>query len=147
MRDIEIKVNKETRKVNLSKSVIGNAGENLQANLIFTFPIDYDPDNTGIENEFVDGTANLLYCINEEESDKIPNLTKENESYVVPITNELTKEDGKIYMQLEITEGTAPNEIPIFKSNKFYVIVNKSINVQTTPSNENQQQEESNSEI
>ena len=128
MKDIEIKLSKETRKVKLSKSVIGNDGENLQGNLIFTFPIDYDPDKTGIQNEFVDGFARLEYTINGEDF-YIPELTKQNESYIVPIKSILTKK-GQIDMQLVITEGTDPDEVPIFKSNVFYVIVNRSINAE-----------------
>ena len=48
MNNINIVINKATRKVNLFKSVIGNDGENLQENFVFTF-----------DDEFVNGTARL----------------------------------------------------------------------------------------
>lgn len=126
MKDIEIKISKESRKVNLSKYVIGNDAENLQGNLVFTFPSEINGEE--IENEFVNGQARLEYVINGE-SAFIPNLEKVDESYVVPIKSILTKE-GQIYMQLVITEGIDPDEIPIFKSNVFYVVVNHSINAE-----------------
>jgi len=126
MKDIEIKLSKETRKAKLSKYVIGNDAENLQGNIIFTFPTQFE--NEVIENEFVDGQARLEYEIGGEKF-YIPNLQKENESYIVPIKSILTKE-GQVYMQLVITQGTDPDEIPIYKSNVFYVVVNHSINAE-----------------
>ena len=116
MKDIEIKISKETRQVDLSKYVIGNDAENLQGNLIFTFT-----------DEFVIGQARLEY----ETSDKkayLPLIQKE-ETYVMPIKSVITKQ-GQIYMQLVITEGIDEEEIPIFKSNVFYVVVNESINAE-----------------
>lgn len=126
MKDIEIKLSKETRKAKLSKYVIGNDAENLQGNIIFTFPTQFEDEK--IENEFVDGQARLEYEIGGEKF-YIPNLQKENESYIVPIKSILTKE-GQVYMQLVITQGTDPDEIPIYKSNVFYVVVNHSINAE-----------------
>lgn len=126
MKDIEIKISKETRQVALSKYVIGNDAENLQGNLVFTFPTEFEGKE--IENEFVDGQARLEYRINGEDY-YIPNLTKQDESYIIPIKSVLTKE-GQVYMQLVITEGTDPDEIPIFKSNVFFVNVNESINAE-----------------
>ena len=126
MKDIEIKISKETRKVELSKHVIGNDAENLQGNLVFTFPTIFEGKE--IENEFVDGQARLEYTIDGQDY-FIPNLTKQDESYIVPIKSILTKE-GQVYMQLVVTEGTDPDEIPIFKSNVFYVVVNHSINAE-----------------
>ena len=126
MRDIEVKISKESRQVELSKYVIGNDAENLQGNLVFTFPTIFEGKE--IENEFVDGQARLEYTIDGEDY-FIPNLTKQDESYIVPIRSVLTKK-GKVDMQLVITEGTDQNEIPIFKSNVFFVTVNRSINAE-----------------
>lgn len=126
MKDIEIKISKETRQVALSKYVIGNDAENLQGNLVFTFPTEFEGKE--IENEFVDGQARLEYRINGEDF-YIPNLTKQDESYIIPIKSVLTKE-GQVYMQLVITEGIDHEEIPIFKSNVFFVNVNESINAE-----------------
>lgn len=116
MENINIKINKLTRQVNLSKSVIGNDGENLQEKLIFEF------------DEFVNGTARLE-LIKQGETASYIMLTKVNETYELPIRSVITKA-GKLNMQLVITEGTDDEEIPIFKSNQFYVIVNSSINAQ-----------------
>ena len=116
MKNINIKVNKETRKIVLSKSVIGNDGENLQGKLIFSF-----------DDEFVNGTARLE--LNRNNIQSYIMLTKVDNTYELPIKSMITK-TGKLYMQLVITEGTNENEIPIFKSNVFFVIVNPSINAE-----------------
>lgn len=116
MENINIKINKLTRQVNLSKSVIGNDGENLQEKLVFFF------DN------FVNGTARLE-LIKQGETASYIMLTKVQETYQIPVRSVMTKA-GKLNMQLVITEGTDDEEIPIFKSNQFYVIVNSSINAQ-----------------
>ena len=117
MENINILIYKSTRQVDLSKSVIGNDGENLQENLVFTF------------DEFVDGTARLEII----KPDKIKSylmLTKVDETYQIPVKSVITK-TGRISMQLVITEGTDDEEIPIFKSNTFYVVCNTSINAET----------------
>lgn len=116
MENINIKINKLTRQVNLSKSVIGNDGENLQEKLVFFF------DN------FVNGTARLELLKHGEAASYVM-LTKVGETYELPIKSVITKA-GRLNMQLVITEGTDDEEIPIFKSNQFYVIVNSSINAQ-----------------
>lgn len=114
MKEILINVSKETRMVDLNKSVIGNDGENLQGKLIFSF-ID----------EFVNGQARLEYEIKGSKNYVV--LDKENNTYTIPVKNVITKE-GQIDMQLVITEGTDEEEIPVFKSNKFYLFCNSSIN-------------------
>lgn len=116
MNNINIKINKETRQVDLSKSVIGNDGENLQEKLVFSF------------NNFVNGTARLELLKHGETASYVM-LTKVGETYELPIKSVITKA-GKLNMQLVITEGTDDEEIPIFKSNVFYVIVNSSINAE-----------------
>ena len=112
---MNIKINKQTRMVDLSKTVIGNDGENLQGNLIFEL------------DEFIDGQARLEYEIDNVKR-FIP-LQKVNQTYQAPIKSVITKK-GTILMQLVITEGVKENEIPIFKSNEFYVWCNKSINAE-----------------
>ena len=114
MKEILINVSKETRMVDLTKSVIGNDGESLQSKLVFTF-ID----------EFVNGQARLEYEIKGKKNYVV--LDKENNTYTIPVKNVITKE-GQIDMQLVITEGTDEKEIPVFKSNKFYLFCNSSIN-------------------
>ena len=116
MKDIEIKINRETRMVDLSKSIIGNDGENLQGNLVFSFA-----------DEFVKGQARLEYVIDDEK--KYALLLKGEDNYYIPIKSVMTKA-GTIDMQLVVTEGTNENEIPIFKSNMFYVTCRTSINAE-----------------
>ena len=116
MENINIKIIKSTRQVNLTKSVIGNDGENLQENLVFSF------------DEFVNGTARLELLKQGETASYIM-LTKVGETYQLPIRSIITKA-GRLNMQLVITEGTNNEEIPVFKSNNFYVIVNSSINAE-----------------
>lgn len=113
MNNIEIKINKSTKMVDLSKTIIGNEGENKQGNLIFTF------------DEFVEGQARLEF-----EIDGVLDIVypqKVGESYQLPILSKLTKK-GQINMQLVITSGTSEEEVTIFKSNVFYVYCNYSIN-------------------
>lgn len=115
MDNVLIEINKKTRQVFLTNSVIGNDGENLQENLVFSF-----------NDEFVDGTGRLELIKPDKEKSYIM-LDKIDETYQIPVKSIITK-GGRLTMQLVITQGTDPNAIPIFKSNKFYVVVNSSIN-------------------
>ena len=117
MENINIGINKETRQVFLPRSVIGNDGENLQEQLVFYF-----------NDEFVDGTARLEIIKPDKEKSYIM-LDKVDETYQLPVWSILTK-TGKLGMQLVITEGTNNEDIPIFKSNTFYMVVNSSINAE-----------------
>jgi len=118
MSDMIINIEKETRKVELSQVYLGNDHENLQENLVFTF------------DEFVNGQARLEYEIEGNKNYII--LTKENETYTIPVKNVITiyqeETQGKIQFQLVITEGTNEEEIPVFKSNIFYLRCRPSIN-------------------
>ena len=100
--------------VSLPESFISVDGENLQSNLIFKFT-----------DEFVNGQGRLEYRIGNDKNYII--LNKENGEYSIPVKNVITKK-GKISMQLVITEGTNEEEIPVFKSNVFYLYCNESIN-------------------
>ena len=113
MESLEIKVSKRTRMVDLPKQFISVEGENLQSKLIFTF-ID----------EFVAGQARLEYELKGEK--KYIVLDREDETYTMPVTSILTVE-GQIDMQLVISEGLDETNVPIFKSNKFYLTCNASI--------------------
>ena len=113
MKNIEIKIFKETRMVELNKFIIGNDGENLQGNLVFTF------------DEFVDGQARLEYLIDGKKNYIV--LEKVGETYQVPILSVITKK-GQIDMQVVVTQGT--EDIAIFKSNLFYLTCNASINAE-----------------
>lgn len=113
MKNIEIKIFKETRMVELNKFILGNDGENLQGNLVFAF------------DEFVDGQARLEYAI--DGSKYYTMLEKVNETYQAPILSVITKK-GQIDMQVVVTQGT--EDIAIFKSNLFYLTCNASINAE-----------------
>ena len=121
MSDMIINIEKKTRKVELSQVYLGNDHENLQENLIFTF------------DELVNGQARLEYEIKGYKNYII--LTKENETYTIPVKNVITiyqeETQGKIQFQLVITEGTNEEEIPVFKSNIFYLRCRPSINAVT----------------
>lgn len=114
MKDLKVKIWKNTRMVDLPVSFIGNDMENLQKKFVFIF-----------QDEFVNGQARLEYEINGEKA-FIP-LTKENETYTIPIKNVLTKE-GNINMQLVIDEPEIEEETPTFKSNIFFLYCGKSLN-------------------
>lgn len=118
MSDMIINIEKATRKVELSQVYLGNDHENLQENLVFEF------------DEFVNGQARLEYEIEGNKNYII--LTKENETYTIPVKNVITiyqeETEGKIQFQLVITEGTNEEEIPVFKSNIFYLRCRPSIN-------------------
>lgn len=117
MNNVDILVSKNTRMVDALKTYVGNDGENLQGNLVFFF-----------KDEFVDGVARLEYTMNGESNYIM--LTKEYNKYIVPIKSVFTKE-GKINLQLVITESENKEGIPIFKSNVFYVYCGESINAET----------------
>ena len=121
MSDLIIEINKKTRKVTLNNIHIGNDHENLQENLVFKF------------DEFVDGQARLEYEINETKNYII--LQKENETYTIPVQNVITiyqeQTKGKINFRLVVTEGTEEENIPVFKSNIFFLICRPSINAVT----------------
>lgn len=118
MSDMIINIEKKTRKVELSQVYLGNDHENLQENLVFTF------------DEFVNGQARLEYEIEGNKNYII--LTKENETYTIPVKNVITiyqkETEGKIQFQLVVTQGTNEEEIPVFKSNIFYLRCRPSIN-------------------
>ena len=116
MNNIEIMINRETKKVYLSKTIIGNEGENLQGNLVFVF------------DSFVAGQARLEFEIGGVKDTVYPQRV--GDTYQIPILSKLTKK-GQIDMQLIITEGIEEDSTPIFKSNVFYLYCNHSLNIDT----------------
>lgn len=116
MKNINIKVDRQTSMVYLNTNIIGNDGENLQGDIIFSF-----------ENGFVNGQARLEY-----EIDNVmyyTSLDKQDNTYKTPIKSVLTKA-GSTNMQLVVTEGVNEDEIPVFKSNVFYLFCNDSLNAE-----------------
>ena len=116
MKNINIKVDRQTSMVYLNTNIIGNDGENLQGDIIFSF-----------ENGFVNGQARLEYEIDNVMYYTI--LDKQDNTYKTPIKSVLTKA-GSTNMQLVVTEGVNEDEIPVFKSNVFYLFCNDSLNAE-----------------
>ena len=114
-KDITIYVNSKTSMVDLHNSRLGISGENLQGNLIVKF-----------SDEFVDGTAILE--VQRNNNKYYLTMQKENESYYLPILSSLLSEATAITMQVRITEGINDENIPVWKSNKFYLKVEEAIN-------------------
>jgi hypothetical protein len=114
MEILEIKVSRKTRMIDLPKDFTAIDGENLQSKFVFSFT-----------DEFVEGQARLEYEKNEEKNYVI--LNREGKTYTTFLTNIFTKE-GLVNLQLVITEGTSEEDIPVFKSNKFYLYCSAAIN-------------------
>ena len=118
-KDIIITANSKTSRVDLPTSRLGLNGENLQGNIIVKF-----------SDEFVNGNAILE--IQRDDEKYYLTMQKENESYYLPILSSLLTNPTTIIMQVRITEGTSITDIPIWKSNKFYLKVEESINAEIT---------------
>lgn len=116
-KDITVYVNSKTSMIDLHSSRLGISGENLQGNLIVNF-----------DDEFVNGTAILEIQRNDEKY--YLTMQKSNESYYLPILSSLLTIPTTIIMQVRITEGTDAGNIPIWKSNKFYLKVEEAINAE-----------------
>ena len=118
-KDIIITANSKTSRVDLPTSRLGLSGENLQGNIIVKF-----------SDEFVNGNAILE--IQRDNEKYYLTMQKENESYYLPILSSLLTNPTTIIMQVRITEGTSITDIPVWKSNKFYLKVEESINAEIT---------------
>lgn len=118
-KDIIITANSKTSRVDLPTSRLGLNGENLQGNIIVKF-----------SDEFVNGNAILE--IQRDDEKYYLTMQKENESYYLPILSSLLTNPTTIIMQIRITEGTSITDIPVWKSNKFYLKVEESINAEIT---------------
>lgn len=118
-KDIVIMIDEKTSMIYKKVSVLGINNENLQGSIIFKF-----------NENFVDGTAWLEYERNDEKGYIL--MSKVNDTYVLPIKQSLLSVQGKIYMQLRITQSEDTNGIPVFKSNKFYLEVKEAINSTTS---------------
>lgn len=118
-KDIIITANSKTSRVDLPTSRLGLSGENLQGNIIVKF-----------SDEFVNGNAILE--IQRDDEKYYLTMQKENESYYLPILSSLLTNPTTIIMQVRITEGTSITDIPVWKSNKFYLKVEESINAEIT---------------
>lgn len=115
-KDILITANSKTSMVRLPQSRLGINGENLQGNLILKF-----------EDEFVDGIA--IIEIQRGNEKYYLSMTQDEDKYVLPILSSLLSVAGIINMEIRITE--AGNNIPVWKSNIFFLKVEEAINATT----------------
>ena len=115
--DVVIKVNPTNRQVYFNDNFLGLNAENLQSNLVFEF-----------DGDFVAGTPRIEI---EKGENKyiITDVSRVDDTYVMEIKSSLLTTDV-IWFQLVITE-VGNEEIPIFKSKKFYLTVAESINANT----------------
>ena len=115
--NVVVKVNPETRLVYFNDNFLGLNAENLQSNLVFEF-----------DGEFVNGSPRVEV---EKDGNKyiITEVSRVNDTYVMEIKSSLLTTDV-IWFQLVVTEA-GDNEIPIFKTRKFFLEVKESINAST----------------
>lgn len=119
-KDILIKVNTKTSRVDLPTDVVGITGENIQGKLKFQL------------DEFIEGVGTLLIHqeYNGEEHEYFVEMEKGNGLYTLEIKNSLLK-GWKVDLQLKITEPESEGHIPVFKSNKFFLKVEPAIEADT----------------
>lgn len=120
MKNIEIKVDRNTSYVDLPNNILGINGENLQGDIIMSF-----------KNGFVDGIAWLEIEMPDKTKGYIM-MDKVGEKYTLKIKSSLLTQVGLIHMNLRITEDENIDGIPVFKSNIFYLKVVESINATET---------------
>lgn len=114
MKDVIIKIDQNSM-VYKQETVLGISYENLQGKIIFKFL-----------GTFPKGIAYLEY---ERDSEKgYLQMNQVGEEYQLEIKSSLLTKEGRIYLQLRVTEDATPEGIPVFKSNKFYLEVKEAIN-------------------
>lgn len=117
MNDIILKISKNEKKIinlDTDKTIIID-GENLQSNLVFIF------------DEFVNGVARVEFSDGIEKH--FVNIDKIDESYIFPIKSAFAKA-GQKEIQLVITQTGSDDEIPIFKTEKIFILILDSINAE-----------------
>ncbi len=118
MKDIVINIQNSSRKVLVNNDVLGSVGENLQGNLIVDFVDEFINGHCSLDCQLPDGKCG---CIEMTQDAK-------NKIYIIPVKSSLLQTAGTISLQIKITEHGEDDEIPIFKSEIFELIVNESIN-------------------
>ena len=114
MKDVIIKIDQNSM-VYKQETVLGISYENLQGKIIFKFL-----------GTFPKGTAYLEYERGTEKG--YLQMNQVGEEYQLEIKSSLLTKEGRIYLQLRVTEDATPDGIPVFKSNKFYLEVKEAIN-------------------
>lgn len=117
MKDVIIKIDQNSM-VYKQETVLGISYENLQGKIIFKFL-----------GTFPKGTAYLEYERDTEKGHL--QMNQVGEEYQLEIKSSLLTKEGRIYLQLRVTEDATPEGIPVFKSNKFYLEVKEAINATT----------------
>lgn len=117
MKDVIIKIDQNSM-VYKQETVLGISYENLQGKIIFKFL-----------GTFPKGTAYLEYERGTEKG--YLQMNQVGEEYQLEIKSSLLTKEGRIYLQLRVTEDANPDGIPVFKSNKFYLEVKDAINATT----------------
>ena len=114
-KNVYVTIDSKTRMVDLPDNFLGLIGENLQGYVIFKF-----------KDMFVDGIPRVEV---EKDGQKyvISEVAKEDETYKMLIKSSLLT-TNLLNMQLILTEQQQGQEIPIFKSKQFHVVVAESIN-------------------
>lgn len=114
MKDVIIKIDQNSM-VYKQETVLGISYENLQGKIIFKFL-----------GTFPKGIAYLEY---ERDTEKgYLQMNQVGEEYQLEIKSSLLTKEGRIYLQLRVTEDATLEGIPVFKSNKFYLEVKEAIN-------------------
>lgn len=114
MKDVIIKIDQNSM-VYKQETVLGISYENLQGKIIFKFL-----------GTFPKGIAYLEYERGTEKG--YLQMNQVGEEYQLEIKSSLLTKEGRIYLQLRVTEDATPEGIPVFKSNKFYLEVKEAIN-------------------
>ena len=121
MNNIQIHINKNTRKVNFSADFIGVSGENLQSNLIFSF-----------DDEFINGDAFLE--IDNGINKYVAQMAKDGQTYILPIKNSLLSVAGDLACQVRIDTPVTEEETAVYKTERFYLKILYAVNAtQTIP--------------
>lgn len=120
--DIIISVNAKTGEIYKSAPVLGINGENVAGQIIVEF----------FNGDFVDGTASIEIERGDEKG--FIEMTKDvdTKTYRLPIKSSLLAIVGTIKMQIRIVQAKNGEEIPVFKSAVFEIVVGEAINATGT---------------
>ena len=117
MKDIFINIKNKTRQVAISNEVLGIIGENCQGNLVIDFA-----------GDFIDGVGWLEIQCGDTKGYVILTKDSTNKTYSLPIKSCLLTKAGEVKLQIRVTQNKVTDEVPIFKSDIFKLLVLDSIN-------------------
>ncbi len=117
MKDIFINIKNKTRQVAISNEVLGIIGENCQGNFVIDFA-----------GDFIDGVGWLETQCGDQKGYIVLTKDSTNKTYSLPIKSCLLTKAGEVKFQIRITQNKVADEIPIFKSDIFKMLVLDSIN-------------------